>query len=364
LPFLAACAIARLGFGAMAGYGEDESFRETPRTAAAARRLVTLYVVIAIATLFLFPETTSASILWPMALSQAPLLAFAADPWARAAADWNAALLVAGANAAGGPVAAPTAAYLVLLPVGLALRRFEAAADAAGEAGTDVLSLPLGIGATAGAGLAGAYAGALAVLPAPALSSPAHGPRGRDLVLAADRPAPPVSWEALPWREIGLLGLALAALFAVFVAFVLIARRRQRGLGAATQQAEEGALDLGPAAPAHPAAPRPPPPAVPGIRGEVVALYAAFERALAAMDLGRAPAEGASEHAAALARRVQPAADHLAVVARLFASARYGKSELPADAPARFRAAADRALDALRSASARLAGDDAASRIS
>jgi hypothetical protein len=335
-------AVARVGFAR----AESDGLREdAPRGPGLTRRLVGVYAAVSGVMLLVYPDAAPAGLLVLLAFAHAVMLASPDDPLVRAAADWNAALLVGGANAtAGGDVVvAPSALYLLLLPIGLALRRFEAAARAAEVDGPDELGPALRVGGASGAALAGFYALAGAILPARTAARVAGG-----RALPAPEGAGP-GWDRIPWREVGELALALLAAALLLAAYAWV-MRRLRPAAVSRARGPDAELALSPPEPLE--RPPAPPLAAParGPRAAVVAEYRRFEEMLAARDLGRAPCEGAGEHARALARRFGGAAADLGEVARRFAEARYGPEDVPEEAALAIREAARRALEGIERA--------------
>lgn len=343
LVFVVAFAIARF---ALAGVAEDEA-PNPAKAREAAHRLILFYVLFAIGMLFLFPEVIAARSLYLLAVAHAVLLTSVAHERVRAGADWNAAFLLAGANAIGGTGAAiaPTAAWLALLPVGLALRHAESSARAADAPGPDRLGFALRAGALGGAALAAFYLVAVAIVPAPPV--PVRGTGG-----GAPRPLPrgeSGSPELPLLALVELVALAAATIVLFVLALVLLRRLRRKGAPLERALEEDGdGLRLGapsaierPAAPAHPPRER-------GLRAEIVGEYLRFEEVLAGLDLGRAPAEGPTEHARAIAGRFPAAARDVLAVAHGFAIARYGPGPIEDGAPEAFRAATARAVAAIR----------------
>lgn len=336
-PFAIGLFFARFGGASVTG----DTFRESPRAKDAVRRLVGVYAAIAGVTLITFPEVGGAGQFLFFAFAHAVMQTCLSDPYVRAAADWNAAFLVGAANAAGGPVFGPTLAYLGLLPIGLALRRFEDAALAAEVEGPADLRPALAVGVPAGVALAAFYALAVLLLPAGVAAAP-HAHAGA----ALPRNAPAVPWAKIPWGRIGELAAAAGSALGALAAY---ARFMRRSRAAPREGGPEGeGVTLGrPEQIAREAAP-PEPPTPAGPRAAVVAEYRRFADELAALDLGRAPSEGAGEHAQALARRYARAAADLGEVAERFAEARYGAADVPDEAADEVREAARRALEEIR----------------
>lgn len=346
LPLAALLTGAGLLIRALLGRIESDAAHPDGRShQSATARIMPAYAFFASVSFVLFPEPLGPRGLFILAFAHVPLAGTAASPRGRVLVDVNAGLLLAGAVAGGGALVRFAAALcLVAWMLSLALRHMEERASAARFEGEEDLSLPLSSGGLAAALVLAVFVAGATLLPSDAAPPPRPRTNLEKVVRVVRHEV-----TILPGRTIAALVLAVASPFLALWAFRKLSEWLRRGAAAPLAGKDDGAgISLGDieALPRLEPKPLAPPGATRG-RAGVVAAYRSLEAALASRDLGRAPGEGATEHAEAIAEKFPEALVPLMEVASRFSAARYGFDDPPESSPRATQKAAEKALRAI-----------------